>query len=134
MATPAFITFSVTVPSPSTDDVKAYFFLTKFATTDLSLFIITVVVLEVPLAEPDQFLNSYSAVGVAEIVATSPSLYCIPPFTVPPSDGFAEVAKVKMIGSFEHEKTSGINSNSRISFFIFIKVINSYQIGFEVVL
>ena len=69
--------------------------MTKFATTALSLFIVTVVLGEVPLAEPDQFWKTYSEDGVAVIAATSPESYCCEDGdTVPPSAGLAVAVKV----------------------------------------
>ena len=86
------------VPSPSTAVVKAYFFLTKFATTVLSEFI-TIVVSSVPEA-PVHLSKIYSAAGEAIRLAVSPSLYClVSGFTVPASAGFTEVVNVYLIVS-----------------------------------
>ena len=73
--------------------VKGYCFLIKLAVTDLSEFITTLVLFDVPVA-PDQLWNKYSADGVAVMVAVLPSSYCwVDGNTVPPLAGLAEVVK-----------------------------------------
>jgi hypothetical protein len=84
------------------------------------------VVAVVPVA-PDQLEKRYSPDGVAVILTVASSLCCpLAGVTAPPAVGLAAVVKVYFIGGGggsslpdEQEKTSGKNSNSRISFFIF---------------
>ena len=98
MAAPALITFSVTVPSPSTVVVRAYFFFTKLAVTVLLEFITILAVAVVPVA-PVQLEKRYSPAGVAVILTVASSLYCpLAGVTVPPSVGLATVVKVYFIG------------------------------------
>ena len=126
MAAPAFITFSAIVPSPSTAVVKAYFFLTKFATTVLSE-LITIVVSSVPSA-PVHLSKTYSAAGVAIRVAVSPSLYClVEGITTPVSTGLTDVVNIYMIGSGEQDTTNKTDNSRRI-FFIASKIKKNIQI------
>jgi hypothetical protein len=73
---------------------------------------------EVISCAPDQLCNTYSEEGYAVTVAILPSLYClVTGKTVPPSDGFAEVVNVYIIGSLEQD-TINKTDNSRRNFLI----------------
>jgi hypothetical protein len=117
------ITFSATVPSPSTVIVKGYFFFTKFAVTVLLEFITTLVVAVVPVA-PVQLEKRYSPAGVAVILTVAPSVYCpVVGATVPPAVGLAAVVKVYFTGggagsssALEEQDTTNKTDNSKRNF------------------
>ena len=124
MAAPAFIIFSLTVPSPSIVVVKAYFFLTKLAVTVLFEFITTLVVAVVPVA-PVQVEKRCSAAGVAVIFTVAPSLCCpLAGDIVPPVVGLADVVRVYLItgagssSALDEQDTTNKTDNSKNNFLI----------------
>ena len=114
---PDLINFSETVPWPIVSIFKEYFFLIKLAVTNLSISIITLVLVSDPDA-PDQFWNTYSGEATALIWADSPLSYsAFDGLTEPPFTGLDDVNKVWTTGSSEHDKIVKINATNN-NFFI----------------
>jgi hypothetical protein len=105
--------------------VKGYCFLIKFATTDLLPVIVKLILLDVPVAPPVHFSKTYSAAGMAEIVATLPDSYCsLVGETEPPSAGLTVEVNVNITGSSISlvQEIRIIIQNIKKIFFILLKV------------
>ena len=104
-----------------------YFFLIKFAVTNLSISIKILVSESIPVA-PVQFLKTYSDEANAVISADSPLLNsALEGLTDPPFIGLEDVNNVCVTRSLEHELIDIIAMNKNI-FFILILFINEIHI------